>query len=219
MNAALSRCVWAFVLFAIPFSSVRAEPLNAATAEPVDSCPSYFAPGAGGDIKYAVRKLQVDLGHGVSMMMLPGFAAAAYAVSLEKGAKGEWKLTYAIDNSFSPSRPYRASVPFLSVDDAQRIEKVWITAIAEAKPRPSASSGELECIRLDGMSYVFSANGRQANNFAGQGAIPRQLVEIASTLRLIAADTRNTGHAVVSSFDDLSYQLNRIEGDLKINSH
>jgi len=214
MKTAWSKRISAIIFFSVPFSSISAQPTN-------NACPSRFESGTGGDIADAARKLQVDLGHGVSMMMLPGFAAAGYSVSLAKGKKGKWSLTYVIDNSFSPSlsRSYRAVVPFFSTEDAQRIEKIWTTAIAEAKPKPTASSDELECIHLDGMSYVFSANGRQANNFAGQGVIPRQLVEIANTLRLISADTKNTGRAVFSSFDDLSYQLNRIEGDLKINSY
>lgn len=211
MKAVWSKRASAVFLFAMPFSSVSAQPTN-------DACSSYFESGTGGDMNDPARKLHVDLGHGVSMMMLPGFVAAAYSVSLAKGANGQWLLTYVIDNP-SQSRPYWAAVPFFSAEDAQWIEKVWATAVAEAKPKPVTPPDELGCIRLDGMSYVFSVNGRQANNWAGQGALPRQLIEIANTLRLIAADTKSTGHPVVSSLDDLSYQLNHIESELKINSH
>jgi hypothetical protein len=210
-------CVSALVLCAIPLSSVCAPASDAASTQAADSCVSQFEPGPGWVTKDMMSKLHVDARHGVSTMMLPGFAAAAYSLSLVKGANGKWSLSYVIDNSFSSGGRYRVTVPFLSDEDAQRIETVWTKAIAEAKPTPSGD--RLSCIQLDGWSYVFSVDGRQANNFAGQGAIPHQLVEISNTLRLIAVDTRNTGHPVVSSLYDLESQVSRLEGDLKINSH
>jgi hypothetical protein len=212
-------CAHAAGLFLLPASMlVSAQPSNVASASPADECLPLFEQGMGGDIEVAVRNLGVDVNHGVSLMMLPGFAAPGYSISLAKAENGTWSLIYVI-NSFPPGRRYRAAVPFLSASDAQRIENIWTRAIAEAKPKSTPSAEQLGCLHLDGMSYVFSANGRQANNFMGGTAIARGLVEISNTLRLIAMDTRNMGHPLVSDLDDLSNQLARIEGELNIHAN
>jgi hypothetical protein len=213
MKTVWRTCVAAFFLLAT-LSSFGVQPSDTVAPPPVNSC-SYFAAGTGGDIGNAARSLRVDLDHGISLMMLPGNIAVGppYAISLIPASGGEWSLTYAVDKgTFVPSRAFRATVSLPAIS-AQRIENVWTHAIASARQDKS-----LDCIVLDGMSYIFSANGRQANILGLSGGIPAHLVEISDTLRIIFMDTKNTGHAIGIDAGNLSDQLNHIEDDLKISS-
>ncbi len=161
----------------------------------------------------AARSLRVDLEHDASMIAFPGNVGfdPNYAISLRSTSGENWSLTYAVDKGvIQPSRAFRATVP-LPATLAQRVANVWAYAVANAR------QGSPDCIRLDGKSYAFSANGRHAHAWEPNG-VPAQLVEISDTLKIIVLDTKNTGYAPASAKGQLARQLERIESELKVSS-